>query len=284
MRRLRIRHLTRYRYAAPVQFNAHRLLLRPREGHDVRVVSSQLAIRPAHTALWHRDVNGNSVAVVEFSESSDLLEFDSEVVIEHYEDVPLQFTLEPYAERFPFQYDASERADLVPYLQPLFTKDDLTLRNWVSEFWAPGRTPQTFELLEEMNRTIPQRLQYQRREEEGVQRAAETLARGSGSCRDFATLFLESCRHLGLAARFVSGYIHSPENSAAAGAPHAWSEVYLPGAGWRGFDSTTGELVGGDHIAVAVARHPESVPPVSGSYAGASRPSMEVQVSVEEAG
>lgn len=282
MRRLRIRHITRYRYADPVTFNAHKLLLRPREGHDIRIASSQLSITPAHTSQWHRDVNNNSVAIVEFQEMAALLEIDSDVVIEHYEEVPLQFTLEPYVKQFPFQYDASERAELIPYLQPLFPRDDLTLRNWVSEFWSPGFTRSTFDLLDEMNRKIPERLTYVRREEPGVQSAAQTLALGSGSCRDFATLFMEACRHLGLAARFVSGYIHSPGNPSAEGAPHAWCEVYLPGAGWRGFDSTNGEHVAGDHIAVAVARHPESVPPVSGSYAGNSRPTMEVEVSVEE--
>lgn len=282
MRRLSIRHITRYRYVAPVTFHAHKLLLRPREGHDIRIASSQLSITPAYTSLWHRDVNDNSVAIIEFQETAALLEIDSSVVIEHYEDAPLQFTLEPYVKEFPFQYDASERAELTPYLQPLFTRDDLALRNWVSEFWSPGFTRSTFDLLDEMNHRIPERLAPMRRDEPGVQRPAETLALGSGSCRDFATLFMEACRHLGIAARFVSGYIHSPGNPMATGAPHAWCEVYLPGAGWRGFDSTIGEHVAADHIAVAVARHPESVPPVSGSYTGTSRPTMEVEVLVEQ--
>ncbi|MDX1432787.1 MAG: transglutaminase family protein [Gammaproteobacteria bacterium] len=283
MRKLRIRHVTRYRYAEPVTFHPHTLLLRPREGHDIRIESSELSISPAHSALWHRDVHGNSVAVVSFQEPATELVFESAVVIEHYEDVPLKFTLEPYAERYPFHYDAAERPDLAPYMQTLFTKDDASLRTWSEEFWKPDRVLPTYELLETMNRAIPARFQYRMREEPGVQRPSETLALGGGSCRDFATLFMETCRHIGLAARFVSGYLYAPNLPAAQGATHAWSEVYLPGAGWRGFDSTTGTLVGGDHIAVAVARHPESVPPVSGSFEGNSGPppAMEVEVAVD---
>ena len=282
MRNLSIRHVTRYRYAAPVTFHPHTLLLRPREGHDIRIESSQLHITPSHSALWHRDVHGNSVAVVSFHEPADELVIESSVVIEHYEDVPLKFSLEPYAERYPFHYDSGERPDLAPYMQTLFAKDDESLRAWSAEFWKPDRVLPTYELLEGMNRAIPARFSYLMREEPGVQRPSETLNLGAGSCRDFATLFMESCRHIGLAARFVSGYLYAPNLPAAQGATHAWSEVYLPGAGWRGFDSTTGTLVGGDHIAVAVSRHPESVPPVSGSFEGISGPppAMEVEVDV----
>jgi transglutaminase-like putative cysteine protease len=282
MRRLRISHTTRYQYSSPVQLHTHRLLLRPREGHDVRIESSRLGITPDHVTVWHRDVQNNSVATVEFSQSATLLEVASEVVIQHYEDVPLQYTLEKHAEQFPFQYEAGDRAELMPYLQPLFTKDEALVREWVEEFWSAGTSRPTFELLQSLNAAIPARFAYRAREEPGVQRPSETFAAGSGSCRDLATLFMEACRNMGLGARFVSGYLYAPGLPAAEGATHAWSEVYVPGAGWRGFDSTTGQLTGGDHIAVAVARHPESIPPVSGSYEGDSPSIMEVEVSVEQ--
>jgi transglutaminase-like putative cysteine protease len=152
----------------------------------------------------------------------------------------------------------------------------------VDEFWKPGQTLPTFDLLEQMNRAIPSQLNYRKREATGVQRPSETLSLGSGSCRDLATLFMEACRHLGLAARFVSGYRHDPDLPSGEGATHAWCEVYLTGAGWRGFDATTGERTGGDHIAVAVARHPEWIPPVSGSYHGQPRSTMEVEVEVTQ--
>jgi transglutaminase-like putative cysteine protease len=264
--------------------HAHKLLLRPREGHDIRIESSRLGIRPRNKVHWHRDVHGNSVAVVTFQEETDLLEFDSEVVIEHYEDAPVEFSLDARAEQFPFQYDVGERADLMPFMQPLFTQNIGALRDWIDEFWKPGQTLPTFDLLEQINQAIPARLQYGRREAIGVQRPAQTLAKGSGSCRDFATLFMEACRHLGLAARFVSGYRHEANLSPGEGATHAWCEVYLTGAGWRGFDSTAGKRVGGGHIAVAVARHPEWIPPVSGSYHGDSKSKMEVEVEVTQVG
>ena len=122
------------------------------------------------------------------------------------------------------------------------------------------------------------------REEPGVQSPAATLAQQRGSCRDVATLFIEACRYIGLAARFVSGYLQGSATNIGHGATHAWCEVYLPGAGWKGFDSTSGEVVGGHHIAVAVHRHPEAVPPVAGSFVGqlAHAPSMAVAVQVRE--
>jgi len=220
--------------------------------------------------------------MVEFREDATLLEVDSEVVIESYADKPLGFSIDPRAKDFPFQYDAGERADLAPYLQPLFTQEVRPFQDWVDGFWRPGQTLPTLDLVDRMNRTIPAELAYGRREEPGVQRPSDTLRRGSGSCRDLATLLMEACRHLGLAARFVGGYRHDPRLKPGEGSTHAWCEVYLTGAGWLGFDATSGERVGGDHIAVAVARHPEWIPPVSGSYVGQPKSTMEVEVEVGE--
>ena len=282
MRRLKIRHATRYLYATSTVFHEHRLLLRPREGHDIRVESSALNISPASTVLWHRDVYGNSVAMASFQRPAERLEIESKVVIQHFGAGPLHFDLAPYAATYPFQYDARERADIVPYQLPLFAKEEDAMRDWVGGFWSPGKVLDTVNLLDTINSAIPARLGYVRREEAGVQRSSETLQASGGSCRDLATLFIETCRHLGLAARFVSGYLYAPGLPAAQGATHAWGEVYLPGAGWRGYDSTTGTAVGGDHIAVAVSRHPENVPPVSGTFVSAAPgvPVMEVEVDV----
>ncbi len=282
MRRISIRHATRYQYPGPVSFHEHRLLLRPREGHDIRIESSGLTISPSANVLWQRDVYGNSVATVTFQEQAERLDIESTVVIQHYEDTPVPLQLDAYANSYPFQYEARERADLVPYQLPLFAREEEAMRDWVAGFWTSSQVLVTLELLDAVNAAIPARFGYRRREEPGVQRPSETLQSGGGSCRDFATLFIETCRHLGLAARFVSGYLHAPGLPAAEGATHAWGEVYLPGAGWRGYDSTTGQPVGGDHIAVAVSRHPETVPPVSGSFRAevAAVPVMEVDVEV----
>jgi transglutaminase-like putative cysteine protease len=282
MRRLRIEHFTTYQYGAPVQFLPHQLLLRPREGHDVRVAGSRLSIEPAATLKWHRDINGNSVAVATFQESADRLSIESEADIEHYDDAPLDFLVDEQAVNYPFRYSPGERLELFAYQAPVFTRSLAAVADWVARFWTPGQTVETYVLLDRMNRAIPADFAYRMREEPGVQAPIETLGLGSGSCRDFATLFIEACRHLGLAGRFVSGYLHAPATAATYGATHAWSEVYLPGAGWRGFDSTTGELVGTDHIATAVSRHPETAPPVAGAYSGGvvGVPAMTVGVRV----
>jgi len=152
------------------------------------------------------------------------------------------------------------------------------------QFWQSGQVVETYLLLEWINKAIATGFIYQQREEPGVQAPATTLTSRAGSCRDFATLFIEACRYLGLAARFVSGYLCSPTLPQDQGSTHAWSEVYLPGAGWKGFDSTSGQVVGNHHIAVAVSRHPESVPPVSGSFQATTpqSPLMSVMVEVAE--
>jgi transglutaminase-like putative cysteine protease len=189
-----------------------------------------------------------------------------------------------YAVLFPFQYDAVERADLGPYLSAIFEQDRLLLSTWMHQFWQSGQVVETYLLLEWINKAIATGFIYQQREEPGVQTPATTLTSRSGSCCDFATLFIEACRSLCLAARFVSGYLCSPTLLQNQSATHAWSEVYLPGAGWKGFDSTSGQVVGNHHIAVAVSRHPESVPPVSGSFQATTphSPLMSVMVEVTE--
>jgi len=183
--------------------------------------------------------------------------------------------------RFPFQYDAAERIDLGPYLSTIFVKDRPALSPWLRQFWVAGQVVETYLLLEWINKAIATGFSYQQREEPGVQTPATTLANRSGSCRDFATLFIEACHCLGLAARFVSGYQYSPSLLKDQGATHAWAEVYLPGAGWKGFDSTTGKVVDNNYIALAVSRHPEMVPPVSGSFIAASGQSPIMTVAVE---
>ena len=219
-----------------------------------------------------------------FIEPGNRLSIDSRLLLQHYDDQPLDFLVADYAVLFPFQYDAAERVDLGPYLLPIFDPDQPLLGTWLQQFWQSGQVVETYLLLEWINKAIATGFTYQQREEPGVQTPATTLTNRSGSCRDFATLFIEACRNLGLAARFVSGYLYSPPLPQGQGATHAWSEVYLPGAGWKGFDSTSGQVVGNDHIAVAVSRHPESVPPVSGSFLAATpqSPRMHVAVRVTE--
>lgn len=279
MRRLKIVHRTRYSFPEPVQLGPHRLLLRPREGHELRIESSLLETTPRASVHWLRDIYDNSVAIATFEHRVTQLIIHSEVLVQHYDEAPLDFLVENSAVQYPFQYEVETAAVLQPYLiDPQGHLEQEELRNWVSSRWQFGERVQTYGLLERLCLGIKQTLSYQMREEPGVQSAAATLARGVGSCRDFANLFMEAARCLGLAARFVSGYLVSA--AAGDGATHAWAEVYLPGAGWKGFDPTLGEVVGNKHIAVAVARWPDAVSPVAGSFFGPPGASLYVNVSV----
>jgi transglutaminase-like putative cysteine protease len=281
MRRIEITHNTRYQYAEPVEFQTHKLHIRPREGHDTRIESSRLTISPNYNIRWERDIYGNSIALVDFLDKSQILEINSDVIVQHFEVQPLDFELEESALHYPFHYNPLEQIDLIPYQIAVFPRDYPILQNWLQEVCKPGKLMKTTVLLDGLNKTIASHFNYQIREEPGVQSPQQTIELGSGSCRDFAALFIEACRLFGLASRFVSGYLLPPsENAAQHMATHAWSEVYLPGSGWRGFDSTSGTLVGGNHIAVAQHRHPEAIPPVSGSFVGNVRPLPLMNVNV----
>lgn len=282
MRRLKITHLTEYRFPSPVTLQPHTLLLRPREGPEVHIESSSLSITPAHRVKWHRDPLDNAAAVVEFTEETQTLSISSEVVIQHYAEAPLDFLVEEYAVDYPFHYLPVERGDLMPYLQAVYPGDEQAIRSWLGGLGLTRPAMQSYALLDRLSRTIAGDFAYTVREEQGVQPPAQTLATRSGSCRDFAALFVEASRYLGLASRFVSGYGHLPASEQWSTTTHAWAEVYLPGPGWKGFDPTCGEVTGSRHIPVAVARHPEMVPPVAGSFVGPAgqMPALVVDVRV----
>ena len=282
MQRYRIVHRTYYNYSADVTLGPHELLLRPREDHELRNESFVLKIKPTPTLLWHRDVEGNSVAIATFSSPTRQLVIESEVIIQQFNESPLDFLVAGYAMNYPFTYRHDDRILLSPYMAfpPQETFDVVT--RWIASFWQPGEPIQTYTLLQRLAGHINRTLSYRVREEPGVQPVQHTLSCGNGSCRDFAALFMESARCLGLASRFVSGYLHAPLMADNIGTTHAWAEVYLPGAGWKGFDPTIGKIAGTDHITVAVARLPESVPPIAGSFFGAPDSSLNVGVWVSK--
>ncbi len=282
MRRLKIVHRTFYNFPDSVQLEPHRLLLRPRADHEVRIESSSLEISPTATLRWLRDVYGNSVALATFDTPATQLAIQSEVIVQHFNDAPLDFVVSDYAVNYPFNYLSEDLPILAPFLQVQDKTDTGALQRWVQSFQIAGAV-QTYGLLQRLCIGIHESFAYTVREEPGVQTVAETLNLNGGSCRDFANLFMEAARFLGLAARFVSGYLFAPAAAATnSGATHAWAEVYLPGAGWTGFDPTIGQVTSNDHIAVAVARLPESVPPVAGSYLGSPGATMNVGVWVSE--
>lgn len=284
MKRLRISHLTEYRYHSPVTFGPHRALVRPREGHDVHIESSLLEVSPGANVRWIRDMYGNSIAILDFLESGTTLRVHSDVVVSHYDESPLDFVIEPEAVSYPFQYQMDEQAELIPYRLSAYPRGAAGLRDWLLEFYKPGQLIGTFELLSRLNTAIFEKFTYIRREEPGVRSPTETLNMGTGSCRDFAALMMESARHWGFGARFVSGYLQTPPGDVQHGATHAWTEIYIPGAGWRGFDPTNNTFAGSQHVSVAVVRAPERAAPLSGSWIGApgAFANLHVDVQVEE--
>lgn len=282
MKRYKIIHRTYYNYTDTVTLGPHHFLLRPREDHDLRIESFTLNITPDAKIYWHRDVEGNSVAIANFINPTQQLMVESEVIIRQYNEFPLDFIVADYAINYPFSYNEEDQFLLSPYRVLPDQKSREILNNWIFKTWKSDEHIQTYTLLQRITETICKTMTYKVREEPGVQSAEETLSLGSGSCRDFALLFMEAVKCLGLASRFVSGYLHAPLMSSQVGSTHAWAEVYLPGGGWKGFDPTTGEIVGTDHIPVAVSRLAESVPPVSGSYAGSAESKLDVGVWVSE--
>lgn len=284
MKRIRIAHSTEYHYSAPVSFGPHRIMMRPREGHNVRLVSGRLEVEPKAEVRWLRDIYDNSIAILTFAEPSQTLRIVGEADIDYLRDNPIECLIDPAARFFPFHYAPQEQIELVQYRLPSYPYDGSALNEWLQALFRPdsGQTVETFDLLNRLNTHIFESLRYNHREEAGVQTPCDTLARGSGSCRDFAVLMMEAARHWGFGARFVSGYIQMSEGQ--HGATHAWTEIYIPGAGWHGFDPTNDKMAGSEHIPVAVAREQEKASPVSGAWEGPANAFSHMNVSVQVVG
>ncbi len=262
---LRIFHETCYTYSQPVMLGDHKLLIRPRDGHDIRIEASMLDMNPGGLISWHRDELDNSVALVTFSDvETTQLTITSEVTVAHYLSERSYIPIEPHVATYPFEYNDHERDLLSAY----FAVKEQTAQ---VESWITGHTSNnndTLSLLQQLSSAIKNDFTYQERYEEGVQSPDETLNLAMGTCRDYAWLFVIAARRLGLAARFVSGYFHTAGTSLADGSTHAWAEVYLPGSGWTGFDPTADRIVGENHVPVSVAINPIDIPPVSGRFTG----------------
>jgi transglutaminase-like putative cysteine protease len=284
MKLLTVRHATTYRYSEPVRPGEHRLMIRPRDSHDLRLVRSTLALSPPGTVRWHHDVFGNSVAVVAFAETTTQLDIVSTLDLERYGIDRPDFPVAEEAASYPFAYSNDDRLDLGRLREQHWRNAEDTVAGWAQQF-INGDRSDTLDLLAAMNGAIKSNFNYIRREEEGTQSPVETIARRSGSCRDFAWLFIEAARCLGFGARFVSGYIYDPSAEAdgrttGAGATHAWAEIYLPGAGWIEYDPTNSLIAEERLIRVAVTRMPSQAVPVSGSFTGARASCLTLEVDV----
>jgi transglutaminase-like putative cysteine protease len=278
---MRIVHTTEYHYREPVTFGVHRVLMRPREGHDLRIVNASVEVLPKCSVDWLRDIQGNSIALITFLEPSSILRIHSDMIVDLNEERLQEFSIASLALEYPFQYPADEQIDILPFRIPSYPHDGEILLEWLRGVYQAGTIVNTLELLQRLNTAIYTAFKYTWREEYGVQLPCETLKKGTGSCRDYAVFMMETARHLGFAARFVTGYIQMGEGQ--HGATHAWTDIYLPGAGWRGFDPTNNKMAGAEHVVVAVTREQERASPISGSWAGPSDAfeSMSVIVRVE---
>ena len=268
-----LRHESRYDYDRAVTLGPHAVRLRPAPSARTPVVDYQLRVAPAeHRLHWQQDPLGNFVARVIFPEPVAWLEIVVDLVLDLQPINPFDFLLEPSAEQLPFVYEPRVGEELTPFLAPREAGPRLSA--WLASV-DPKPAP-TLERLLALNQRLAREIEYLVREEAGVQSSEETLERGRGSCRDNACLLAEILRHLGVAARFVSGYLieirarestspPAPDAACDRASLHAWTEAYLPGAGWVGLDPTSGLLASEGHLPLACSVRPERAAPITGS-------------------
>jgi transglutaminase-like putative cysteine protease len=285
---LTVRHATTYRYREPVRFGEHRLMIRPRDSHDLRLLRSQLALSPVGAVRWLHDVFGNSIAIAEFSQPAAELTIVSTLTLERYALARPVFPIAPEAATYPFVYSTNDRTDLGRLLEQHYPDPKGVVSAWAQTF-VPQKGIDTVAVLAQINAAIKRDFAYATRDGEGTQSPLETLERRSGSCRDLALLLIEAVRCLGFGARFVTGYLYDPildggdgDSIQGAGSTHAWAEIYLPGAGWVEYDPTNGLVAGENLVRVAVTRDPVQAVPVEGSFIGdaAAFIGMDVEVTV----
>jgi transglutaminase-like putative cysteine protease len=284
---LNVQHTTVYRYRRPVTLGDHRLMLRPRDSHDLRLIQTNLNLSPPATLRWSHDVFGNSITIASFAEPCAELRIESSLQLETYVVKRPAFQITPEAASYPFIYSADDRIDLGRMLERHHPDPADRLGAWARGFVRSNPTD-TLALLADLNNGVAAWISYESREIEGTQTPVETLNRGWGSCRDLAVLLIEAARSLGFGARVVTGYLYNPaadgHGAAAigAGTTHAWADIYLPGAGWFAYDPTNGTIGGGDLIRVAVTRDISQAVPIAGSFVGAPNDylGMTVDVSV----
>jgi transglutaminase-like putative cysteine protease len=269
MVRLSIRHETLYTYERPVRFGPHRLLVRPRDSHAIRVVNAALTVSPPGDTRWLYDALGNSVCTFTPRGEGRALSLVSELVIERFPTPLVRLQVADPQTVTPIVYNHADRAVMAPFIEPVSEDPDNTLLCWLREQVGDNHEP-ALEFLIRLNRTIHDRFQYSARDYGAAQEPAHTVRAGTGTCRDFAWLMVEALRRLGYAARFVTGYLYSPAHSGmrGAGATHAWCEVFLPDLGWTEFDPTNALVESADLIPVAVTRTPAEAAPVAGTIFG----------------
>jgi len=280
---LRIHHKTTYCYRQPVSLGPHRLMVRPRESRDLRLISNNVAVTPDAVVTWAHDVFGNAVATANFQGLADNLVIDSVTELQHNATAWPVFDVAASAISYPFRYSDDEWIDLGALTILQYPDTAGRLQVWARSF-VGGNPTNTLALLKDLSIGVSGWIHYQSREDEGTQSPTQTLDRGWGSCRDFAVLFVEAARSLGFGARIVSGYLYNPNwdivGSKGMGSTHAWAEVFVPGAGWITFDPTNRSVGNFNLIPVAVARDIRQAMPVTGSFVGMPDDFQEMSVEV----
>jgi len=276
---LSICHKTVYRYARPVRLLPHRIMTCPRGKYDLKLVKTLLSISPPASIEWTQDVFGNLIATADFPGPTDTLVVDSRVVVEQSATAWPVFAIAPSAHQYPFAYSDDELVDLGALLMPTEEPGAAVVGEWARSLLTESRSD-TLTLIKAINEAVHRNVRYRWRDEEGTQSGSETLVALSGSCRDLATLFVEAMRHLGIAARLVSGYLFDEGAADQHGATHAWADVYLPCAGWIPFDPTNARMGSANLVPVAVGRLIGQVMPITGSYEGAPEDLVDMHVEV----
>jgi transglutaminase-like putative cysteine protease len=285
---LTISHVTAYRYRRPVALGEHRMMLRPRESHDQRVIDAILEITPRPSSLrFVQDVFGNHIGIAQFTGRAMELSIRSTVLLEQTEAAAADMAGEGDAAPYPFRYDDEEQPDLAPFIERRDVDPDDAVGPWARTFAPANDSIGCVALLARMTSGVRRGFRYRRREEKGIQRPVETLAIGEGSCRDFAVLMIEAARSLGFAARFASGYLtlpfrraDEPEGGAGHGSTHAWAQVYVPATGWIDVDPTSGTVGKAGLVTVAVVRDPRHATPLHGTFMGAATDHLRMDVDV----
>jgi transglutaminase-like putative cysteine protease len=280
---LAIRHITTYHYKKPVAFGEHRMMLHPRDDGDQKVLERELVITPEPSQLsWTRDNHGNHVATAHFADQASELRFESKFHLDH---APAGFRgadIADFAWIYPFAYLAEDRPGLARDIAPLFPH--ASVDRWAATFLRADGSADTYRLLVDMTQTIKRAFEHKARHEKGTQHPALTLKLGSGSCRDVAVLMIEALRSLGIAARFVSGYLHladDDDDSLTGGNTHAWVQVYVPGPGWVDFDPSNGMVGNQNLVRVAVVHDPRHAIPLHGTWIGRASDHLAMKVAVK---
>jgi transglutaminase-like putative cysteine protease len=267
-----------------VGFGEHRMMFRPREAPDQRILDEQLDIRPGPAAVRTVfDVFGNTVVIARFGEArSTELAFESRICLDHRPCDPAADADEQFPPRgAPFAYDAEDLPDLARSIAPMTEDPTGDVERWARRFAPANGRGRVMEALIAMTHSIHEDFAYETRLFDAPRSAAETLSHRVGSCRDFAVLMMEAARRLGLAARFVSGYLLAGSDEVGGGHTHAWTQVFLPSCGWVDFDPTNGGLSAKRLVRVAVAVEPRQAVPLHGMWFGQAGDYRDMQVEVD---